>query len=343
MATWKDLLQQYSSFANDSQRSAWLHSTLVDSLGLVSQLRGDRNVLLYGTAFLQKPQVPGQTLMITFEDMNGLMSSLYGMPWDKGLTLILHTPGGVTNAAESFVEYLRSKFAKFEVIVPTFAMSAGTMISLASDVIVMGDHSQLGPIDPQFMMGGRTTSARAVVAQFEQARREVLDDARAAHLWAPVLGAIGPALLKEAENVIAYSEDMVAAWLAKYMYKDAADPTAEGKRVAHLFNEAGTMNDHGHRIGRDEAAGWGVKTEGLEDDQRLQESVLTAYHAMTLFFEQGPATKIMMTATGNAWVKNFETVEEQMLRAKAQQRQQRPSSATEADSSPLSTAADSSN
>ena len=57
------------------------------------------------------------------------------MDWDKGLTLLLHTPGGVTNAAETIVEYLHTKFSYIEVIVPTYAMSAGTMISLSSNLI----------------------------------------------------------------------------------------------------------------------------------------------------------------------------------------------------------------
>lgn len=331
MATWKDLLATFGALVNDEQRSAWFQSTLLSAIQDISRLREDRNVLLYGSAFLQKPQVPPTSVMITFEDINGLMSSLHGMQWDKGLSLILHTPGGVTNAAESVVEYLRSKFDDIEVLVPAFAMSAGTMISLAADQIWMANHSQLGPIDPQMVGGGRSMPARAVVEQFEQARREVLQNTQAAHVWAPVLGTIGPALLKEAENVIAYSEDMVAGWLKRYMFRAAADPEAEGKRVANLFTVAGTMNDHGHRIGRDEAQGWGVRALRLEEDQALQEAVLTAYHAMTLFFEQTAATKLMFTSAGNAWVKNFETIEQQVLRAQVQQQlQQEAPGASEA-------------
>lgn len=102
-----------------------------------------------------------------------------------------------------------------------------------------------------------------------------------AHVWAPIWATIGPALLKEAENVIAYSEDIVAGWLGRYMFREEEDPSSEGKRVARQFNEAGTMNDHGHRIGRDEAQGWGVKAHALESDQALQEAVLTAYPVRT--------------------------------------------------------------
>jgi hypothetical protein len=102
------------------------------------------------------------------------MSVMFGMTWAKGLTLVLHTPGGVTNAAETLVAYLRSKFTDIEVIVPTYAVSAGTMISLAANRIVMGRQSQLGPIDPQFVVGHRAQSAQAVVDQFEEAKKEIL-------------------------------------------------------------------------------------------------------------------------------------------------------------------------
>ena len=94
--------------------------------------------------------------------------------------------------------YLRSKFNDIEVIVPTYAMSAGTMISLAANRIVMGRQSQLGPIDPQFLMGQRAQSARAVVDQFEEAKKEILEDAAAAGVWFPILQTFGPALLQEA-------------------------------------------------------------------------------------------------------------------------------------------------
>ena len=105
------------------------------------------------------------------------MACIYGMDFSKGLTLLMHTPGGVTNAAETIVAYLRLSSLDFEVIVPAFAMLAGTMISLGADRIVMGRQSQLGPIDRQMVVGGRSVSAQAVVDQFERARGR--------HPWQP--------------------------------------------------------------------------------------------------------------------------------------------------------------
>lgn len=138
MPSWNDLLAEFVGQPDDAARGTWLTKRQGDALAEVGQLRGDRNVIFYASAFLQKPIAPAYALSISAEDINGFMSVIYGMDCTKGLTLLLHTPGGATNAAETIVAYLRSKFTDIEVIVPTLAMSAGTMISLAAQRIVMG-------------------------------------------------------------------------------------------------------------------------------------------------------------------------------------------------------------
>lgn len=306
MPSWNELLSDFNAAGDDAAKGAFLQQRMVQALADIGRLRGDRHVLLYGSAFLQKGQVPAQQLMIIHEDLNGLMSAIYGMDWDKGLTLILHTSGGSPNAAESLVDYLRSKFDSIEVIVPTLAMSAGTMISLAMDRVVMGRQSQLGPIDPQMgSPSGRSVSARAIVEQFDRAAAEVAANAALARAWAPILQSLGPALLQEAQNALDYSETMVAGWLEQYMFSDQANPKELGKATAKHFNDATQHKSHGRRINRDEARANNVVVEDLEDDQDLQEAVLTAYHLMTIAFEQSPSVKFIWTDTGRTWLKNW--------------------------------------
>ncbi|MCQ3809934.1 MAG: hypothetical protein KTV68_05190 [Acidimicrobiia bacterium] len=236
--------------------------------------------------------------------MNGFMSCIYGMDWSSGLTLILHTPGGITNAAETIVSYLRSKFHYLEVIIPTFAMSAGTMISLSADRIVMGRQSQMGPIDPQMVASGRSVSARAVVVQFERATKDVRADPKMAHVWAPILPSLGPSLLVEAQNALAYSESMVREWLQKWMFAGYANAATRAAAAADHFNDAQTHKSHGRRIDRDEARSLWLNVDDLESSQDLQEQVLTAYHLMTITFESTFAAKMIHSGNGIDWVKN---------------------------------------
>lgn len=308
MPSWDDLLGEVNRLP-DAEAGPWLAARQSATLGEIGKLRGDRNVMFYASTFLQKPLVSSVLYQINYEDLNGFMSGIYGMDWDKGLTLILHTSGGIGSAAESIVSYLWSKFSDIEVIVPTYAMSAGTMISLAANRIVMGRQSQLGPIDPQMPTGnGRVVSARAIVDQFEQAKNEITADTKSVAVWAPILQSLGPALLQEARYALDYGERMVGQWLAKRMLVDHANAEELGKAIANHFNDAGMHKSHGRRIDREEARAKGVVVEDLEDDQALQEMVLSAYHLMTIAFEKGPAAKVVIANTGRAWVKNLQQI-----------------------------------
>lgn len=64
------------------------------------------------------------------------------------ISLYLYTRGGQTLAAWSIVNLLRQFCEELEVIVPAKAWSAGTLICLGADAIVMTKQATLGPIDP---------------------------------------------------------------------------------------------------------------------------------------------------------------------------------------------------
>jgi hypothetical protein len=293
----------------ESERNpmGWITGALTARLAEIGGLREDRNVLFYASGFLQKPNAGAPVTSITHEDVNGLMAVIYGMDYTKGLSLMLHTPGGVTTAAESFVAYMRAKFPDVEVIVPTFAFSAGTMIATGCDRIWMGRQSQIGPIDPQMPMPstGRFVSASAIVSQFEKANEDIAANPNSSLTYAPILQTMGPALVQEARIALQYSEDTVASWMEAHMF--AGDPQAKSKAMAaaHFLNDRNVHLDHSRRIGRDQArADAGLVVEDLESNQDLQEAVLTAYHLMTILFERTPSAKIMYTHLGQTWLKN---------------------------------------
>lgn len=66
----------------------------------------------------------------------------------KKISLILYTRGGSPLAAWSMVNLIRQFCEEFEVVVPAKAHSAGTLICLGADTIMMTKQATLGPIDP---------------------------------------------------------------------------------------------------------------------------------------------------------------------------------------------------
>ena len=310
MASWSELLEEILKNQEDPN---WSDKELKKHLAAISRRRGGTAVIFYASAFLQKAI---DEVSITREDINGFMNALYEAPTGNGLVLILHTPGGDPNAVESIVEYLHSKFNKIEVIVPYLAMSGGAMISLASDLLVLGKQSQLGPIDPQFVISNETYSARAIQEGFSKAREDIEKDTKLAHLWAPILQNMGPSLVLEAEKALAYSKELVANWLNRRMLKDISNEEERKRKageIASYFNAEnmpghGQVHVHGQRIGAAKLQELGIKVEFLEKDQDLQNDVLTAYHLMTLIFENSPSLKFIASDKGKVWAKKQQPV-----------------------------------
>jgi hypothetical protein len=66
----------------------------------------------------------------------------------KRLTLILHTRGGDGMAAWSLFNLLKMFCDELEVVIPFKAHSAGTMMAIGADKIIMTKQATLSPIDP---------------------------------------------------------------------------------------------------------------------------------------------------------------------------------------------------
>lgn len=85
----------------------------------------------------------------------------------ENIELLLHTPGGDIDAADKLIHMIREKTgdAEFQIVVPHLAKSAGTLMVLGADRVVMSDTSELGPIDPQVLIPDSVGILRWVAAQ----------------------------------------------------------------------------------------------------------------------------------------------------------------------------------
>jgi len=86
---------------------------------------------------------------IDIDDAESVLRAIADTPHDQPIEIILHTPGGMVIAARQIASALADHPAHVTAVVPHYAMSGGTMISLACDEIVIEDHAALGPVDPQ--------------------------------------------------------------------------------------------------------------------------------------------------------------------------------------------------
>ncbi|MGA1845602.1 SDH family Clp fold serine proteinase [Deferribacter abyssi] len=86
---------------------------------------------------------------INVDDSEEVLRAIQMTDDDVPIDLILHTPGGLVLASLQIARALKRHKGKVTVFVPHYAMSGGTLISLAADEIVMSENAVLGPVDPQ--------------------------------------------------------------------------------------------------------------------------------------------------------------------------------------------------
>lgn len=261
-------------------------------LGALASFTG-RNTILYYSGWMEKGHLLRQGFDgfgIDDSDKNGFMAAIHGLDRSKGLDLVLHTPGGDVAATESIIDYLRSMFGSdIRVIVPHLAMSGGTMIALASDTIIMGRHSSLGPIDPQ--IGG--IAAHALIEEFNTAREEMSRDPATIPLWAQILSKYRPTVVGECAKAIAWADAIARDSLRTGMFRNESDIEGAINRVLdELASHALTLS-HSRHISAQKARDLGLKVDLLEDDGALQDAVLSLHHACVLTLSETPAVKLI--------------------------------------------------
>ena len=296
MPSWHDLLREIkeAGSAHDVIRRRYLERL---------HERTGRNIIIYYSAWLQKPSIAG--LQVNDADKNGFMTVIHELDRSKGLDLILHTPGGETAATESLVDYLRSMFGTdIRAIVPQLAMSAGTMIACACKEVVMGRHSSLGPIDPQYF----GMPAHGVIEEFKRAFAEIQADNMKMAVWQPIIAKYNPTLIGECEKAIQWSNEMTKEWLVSGMLSTDPEKNDKADAILRELGDHALTKSHARHLSAKKCSEIGLNVRLLEEDHALQEAVLSVHHACIHTLGATPAFKIIENHKGVAFIQIAQSV-----------------------------------
>lgn len=187
--------------------------------------------------------VSGIKAEIDRDDTLGFVDLLHNVPQGSDLDLLLHTGGGDFNAADKLISLVRRtvRNGTLRIIVPDFAKSSGTLMCLGADRLLMSDPSELGPIDPQIVLGdGDGNRIRYAVTSYIDAFKEHSDTLKADPTNIPaqlMINKIDPMRLKQfiafSERVRKIAEDTLNRGMFRKgggNYSKAADTLLDTKR-----------------------------------------------------------------------------------------------------------------
>lgn len=180
------------------------------------------------------------------------------------LILFVNTPGGSVEAVEKVVDIIRFLYREVFVVVPDFAMSAGTVLCMSGDKIYMDYSSSLGPIDPQVFNGREWVPALGYLDKVEQ----LLEKARKGDLTNAeflILQNQDLALLNKYEQARDLTSTLLKKWLVEFKFRDwrthETDPTKKGQpvtgeekqaraeQIAKMLGDNHLWLSHGRMIG----------------------------------------------------------------------------------------------
>lgn len=176
---------------------------------------------------------------ITHTDADDISEIIEGFA-TKDIDIVLQTPGGAVDAVEKFITVLRARLNSYRVIVPGLAKSGGTVIAISSEKILLGVNSELGPIDPQFLLQEYGSVPCQIIAGDESS----------------------PHILRQlASSAVTRMKNFAEKILSEGMLKNAGEEALAA--AIKKLSDSNTYNSHGAVIDYSEAKEIGLSVDWL--------------------------------------------------------------------------------
>ena len=269
----------------------------------ISQRRA-RDVLVYA-ADLRNRSAP---ITLDYGDILPLNDQVEVLKRDR-VDVLIETPGGLAEVAEDIVTLLRDRFSSVSFIIPGWAKSAGTIMVMAGDEILMGPTSALGPIDAQIVWKDKVFSAEAFLEGLDLMMRESTAQGKLNRAHIPILQQVSPGEIQHAKNALSFAKELVTNWLREYKFSDWNKHSSTGEpvtkeekelRAAEIATELCKHQrwlSHGRSIKMTDLESLGLKITNYATDPELYDAIKRYHALMQMTFESHGSYKLFETPT----------------------------------------------
>lgn len=188
----------------------------------------------------------------------------------KPLHLLLSSPGGDGEVAVRLVRAMQARCSELTIIVPDMAKSAGTIMCLGANTILMAPASDLGPVDPQFPINGRLVGAKEIEQAVADAEARVEEHPAAYPVYAALLSDINMLMVEEARAARERSYTLIEEALKCSGISDPEIDVMAAQLKKPLIDEA---KNHGATIGPAQAREIGLPVIDAETDSEAWQTI----------------------------------------------------------------------
>ncbi len=296
------LMKEYIDKMNKGWGGIDLENELLRLIKEYNKLR-DTYLFVY-TSAIGKPIPAVQLMQDDFYTIYDLLSNRKDI---KKIDFYIETPGGSGETAEDIVRFLHCNFESVSFVISGEAKSAGTIIVLSGDDILMTKTGSLGPIDAQMKIGRSIISAYDYMEWVDDKREEAEKNSKLNPFDATMVAQITPGELGSVYHALKFAEDLVVEWLINYKFKKWAETetrkipvtndmkVSRANEIARELTNHSKWRSHGRSIKIDDLEKIGVKITKVDDDQKLSDIVYRIQTVCRLLFESTTVFKIFAT------------------------------------------------
>ena len=271
--------------------------------GLISQYNKLRNSFLFIYCSAINKNIPYTALeQDDFYMFRDILHTIKGN--NKNIDIYIETPGGSGEAAEEIVKYLHNNFESVNFLVSGEAKSAGTIMVLSGDEIMMTETGSLGPIDAQVVVGRYRQSAYDYIEWVNDVREKCAQGVPLNPFDARIISQITPGEINGIFHSLKFAEDLVTKWLVEYKFKNwditetnkknvtSSDRLRRAQEVANELTNHSKWRSHGRSLKIKDMDQIGVKIKNIDEDNALSDIVYRIQTICRLIFEMSNFYKL---------------------------------------------------
>ena len=204
------------------------------------------------------------------------IKSVSGQSEQSHLIVMLQTSGGQMETVERLVAVMRTHYDRVSFVIPNFAYSAGTVLALSGNSILMDYYSVLGPIDPQVSSkdASQFFPGLGILAKFDEICKRINESDSEENCraeFAYLLRHFQPEQLFAIEQAKQHGISLITEWLPKYKFSDWVKTERRGavvtdemrkkraKDIAETLADPSKWHSHGRGISMRELTGDDLK------------------------------------------------------------------------------------
>ena len=292
------ILEEYTSnMKNKNWNVHDLEKELHKLIKEYNELR-DTNLLVYVSLF-----AGNLPTSIDRNDYNNFVDLLDNIEEGEDLDLYLETPGGDITTVEDIIKYIQDRYNKVSFVIGGQAKSAGTIMTLGADEILMTKTGALGPIDAQIISNGTIVSAFDYIQYINEKQKEAEEKGELNPVDKEIIGKISPGQINGVMHTLEYSKELAEDYIYEYNFKNIKTKDKvkkeKAKQIAETLSDHNKWKTHDRNIKIDDLKELGLEITSVEEDDKLKDLVYRINLVCRLIFNMSNNYKMFYTEKGS--------------------------------------------